>query len=104
MKIVLLIVWTVCVTTFANEVHCTAKVTNRTYKVTLNTESREIEVITDNGHHYNGITSRYYSPRSRSEIYYLPATFTHGLEVELEMTGQHRIALCLTNTECYLCK
>lgn len=95
-------------TSMASErLSCTAQVAlNRIYYVTLTKGEAfsTLEVKTDNGYEYKGAVNSFYSPRSNSDLYFLPAGFLHGLEVEVERTGQQRIALCLAINECYLCR
>lgn len=85
-------------------IECTAKVTNRIFKVTIDPATRALSATTDNGYIYQGTANYFYSPRAKSDLYYLTTSFTSGIELELERGGQQRIALCLKETECYLCR
>ena len=84
-------------------VKCQAKVTNRLFSIVLDKESRELNVVTDNGYRYEGKTSFYSSPYTGSEIYFLSTGYQTGLELEIELKGLERIAFCRKSNECYLC-
>ena len=85
-------------------VECKAKVTNRRFDITLDTESRVMEARSDNGYVYRGTTNYYFSPRAQEEDYFLPTGFASGMELAFELKGQHRIAFCRKSNECYLCR
>ncbi len=101
MKIVIASIFTsLCL---AQTVDCTARVANRTYSAKLDTATHTMEVITDNGYRQSGSVNLYHSPSAQSDTYFLSTGFVRGIELELELGGAHRVALCLSNTECYLC-
>jgi len=88
----------------AAEISCTAQVTNRKFMLKLDTTTHHLSIKTDNAYEYSGSTTYYYSPRYNADYYYLSTGFTSGLEVQTERDGLKRIALCLKQNECYLCK
>lgn len=85
-------------------VQCTAKVTLHRYDVRLDTSNRLLTVTTSQGVKYEGTANYYASEKSNRVIYYLPVRPSLGLELEFEQGGQERIALCLKENECYLCR
>lgn len=86
-------------------VTCQAKVAlNRVYDVKVDRESHLVSIKTDNGYVHEAVSSYSYSPRTNSSFYYVPVSFAQGILVELEEGGAKRIALCLKDTECYLCR
>jgi len=95
---------TLGVTGVGDEIACTAQVTNRKFEVKFTPETFKVAIKTDNGHEYGGIANRYFSPRYNVAYYYLATGFGTGLEIQTEMDGLKRIAICLRDIECYLCK
>lgn len=88
----------------ADEINCTAKVTNRAYTVQLDTATKFLSIKNDLGGHFEGMSHYNFSPALASPQYYLSLGFAKGLLVEVETTGAQRVALCLKANECYLCR
>lgn len=86
-------------------VSCQAKVAlNRVYDVKIDRETHQASVKTDNGYIYEATCSYTYSPRTHTASYYMPAGFAQGILIQFEQGGANRIALCLKDSECYLCR
>jgi len=85
-------------------VNCTANVANRTYQVALDTSNRTIDIKTDNGFRYQSTATYQYSPQQKAFNYFLTYDFGKSLLLSIEDGGKQQLALCLTSTECYLCR
>jgi hypothetical protein len=85
-------------------IDCIARVTNRTYTVKINPTTRVMHLESDNGYKYEGTGNYYFNPRGNFEAYYLQTGYAAGIDVQVELSGQRRIAFCLKPNECYLCK
>jgi hypothetical protein len=83
---------------------CTAQVTIHQFKVTVDPQAPRLTVATDTGSHYDGSPAVSYSAQSGDTDYFLATGFGVGFDVDVENGGQHRIALCLSPSECYLCR
>lgn len=90
----------------STDLHCTAKVTNRRFEIDLTTQNgiRNLTVKTDNEFVYSGYPSLKYSPKANTDLYYLPIHSTQAFEIEVERSGQERVAFCLKPNECYACQ
>lgn len=85
-------------------VTCKAKVTNRWYEVSLDLKEQFLRVVTDNGYRYEGKATLSHSPGENEDAYFLPTGYGRGLELAFELKGQQRIAFCLQENECWLCR
>lgn len=88
----------------AAEIQCKAKVTINDFVVTLNTDDLKMKVTTEDGHEYEGYTTRHFSPRLQQETYFLPSRSGWSLEFLRDLVGAKRDYLCLRDNECYHCK
>ena len=90
-------------------INCSAKVglANR-FTVALNRTTLLLTIDTLDGYHYQGYSTMRYSPKSGSQLYFLPlmsvGSGNAGLGVDVETGGMGRVVMCLTSTECYLCR
>ncbi len=88
----------------AASIECTAKVTIHQFHVNVDLDSSRMVIKTSTGATFEG-SANHYSPSSGEfEDYFLPISFTSSILVEVEKVGQQRIALCLKDNECYLCR
>src|SRR5262245_30016726 len=84
----------------AETISCTARVAlNRVYDATLDTVSGEMFVKNDAGTEMRGRATSYYSATTGNTSYFLATGFAAGIELEFESDADHRIALCLKDTE-----
>jgi hypothetical protein len=84
---------------------CRANVAlNRVYDVQLEDETGEMVVVNDTGTRLAGRANSYFSSRTGNTTWFLATGFAQGVELEIEAAGQQRVALCLADNECYLCR
>lgn len=89
----------------AEIVSCTARVAlNRTYDISVDTESGALTGSNDAGTQYAGIAAKTLSGSTGNTTFFLPTGHGRGLELEIEAGGAQRIALCLAANECYICR
>ncbi len=89
----------------SDTMECRAKVAlNRVYDVSLDLGTRHAKISTDNGYRHEGTATYSFSPRTGNGYYFLPTSFSTGIELEVEAAGSQRVALCLAANECYLCR
>lgn len=84
---------------------CRANVAlNRVYEVNIDVPTNDVLVINDAGTVISGKASRYVSGRTGDVSWFVATGFGSGVKVQREAGGAGRIALCLAETECYLCR
>ena len=95
-------------TSIPTRVKCTAKIAlNRVFTGEVDRVTRELMILSDTGSTWEGNASKYTSKKTGSEFYNLnflkwPSTQPEQLAVEISLDGEH--AICLSPSECYLCK
>lgn len=89
----------------ADVISCQARVgLNRIYEATFDTDTGDVQVRNDAGSDYKGQAAVSLSGTTGNTKLFLPTAFGSGLEIEVEAGAQARIALCLADNECYLCR
>jgi hypothetical protein len=91
--------------TQASALTCRAKVAlNRIYDASVDEATGYMEVTNDAGTTMTGNANRYVSGRTGDITWFLATGFNSGVEIQKENGGANRIALCLADNECYLCR
>jgi hypothetical protein len=88
---------------YAEQISCTATLPIQNPIVaTVDTDTLFMTVTRANGFR----TAGYATVRENREVtdYFLPFSYTNSYLLQLELVGQERRALCLTDSECYLCR
>ncbi len=89
---------------FAVPMECTAKVTIRRYKISVDPDTLLMTAESDNGFKYRGFSTYHYSPFVRYHTYTLPGSYYNSeLVVLVDPAQGDAMALCLTQNECYSC-
>jgi hypothetical protein len=102
--ITLILVGFFSVSVLAAQVDCTAKVANRTYKVSLDSATRLLDVEVDTGTKYTATSNFFHSLAKNADIWSIPTSYSAiGLEFVWDISGQKHW-ICLKATECYVCK
>lgn len=93
---------------FPDTITCKARVAlNRIYFAELHRSTKEIVVTSDNGAKWEGTASKYTSASTGREIYNVNF-FNYSniaperMALELFQDGEH--SLCITQTQCFICK
>lgn len=91
-----------------DHITCKARVAlNRIYFAELHRSTKEIVVTSDNGAKWEGTASKYTSASTGKEIYNVNF-FNYSniaperMALELFQDGEH--SLCITQTQCFICK
>ncbi len=89
------------------DIHCVAKVAlNNSYDVVLtnSTSPATLTVKTADGFQYSGAATFAIRPDTGMNEYYLPITWDQSILVQIQNGDTSELALCLSQSECYLCK
>ena len=93
---------------FPERITCKTRIAlNRTLSVELHRPSKELIVTADSGSRWEGIASKYFSVTSKRETYNV-SFFNYAnsspdrMALEIDPSGDHR--LCITQTECFICR
>ena len=93
---------------FPDGINCQARVAlNRVYVVELHRPTKELVVTADSGTKWEGTASKYSSASTGRETYNVSFfnysnTAPDRMALEVFPDGEHR--LCITQTQCFICK
>ncbi len=91
-----------------DKITCTARIAlNRTLKAELDRTTRELKVMSDNGATWEGIASKYISASTSRESYnvsFLNWPQNQPSNMALNLSPDGDFSLCLTPSECFLCR